>query len=148
MIALINACKKKENKEEAPEPAPVAVSNLISVKVNGSEKKCNSCYSGSKSGGIRGSYFYLSGFDEQIYFSCTALPAVGNHALVKYGNPYLMYIRNNIYYRATNGTMNITAIDTSSGGVINKLTATFNFQTDTTSGVFFTISEGSINLKK
>lgn len=145
MVAVISACKKKETKEETP--APVPVTNQISVKVSGVEKKCNSCYSGSKSGGIRGSYFYLSGFDEQIYFSCTTLPAKGTHTLVKYGNPYLMYIKNNTYYRATNGTINISAIDTSGGGVVNKLTATFNFQTDTTGSTFFTITEGSINLK-
>jgi hypothetical protein len=52
-----------------------------------------------------------------------------------------------IYYRATNGAIIISSIDTSSGGVINKLAATFSFQTDTTNSVFFNISEGSINLK-
>lgn len=142
---FVSACnKKKDDPEPTPSPTP---SYLISVKVNGAERKCNSCYSGSQSGGIRGSYFNLAGIGEQIYFSCTNLPAVGTHSLVKYGKPYLMYIKDNTYYRATVGTMNISAIDTSSGGVVNKLTATFNFKTDTTSGVFFDITEGAINLK-
>jgi hypothetical protein len=148
LIALVffNGCKKEKVTE--PEPiSPLPVTYLISVKVDGVEKRCNSCYSGSQSGGLRGSYFYLAGFDEQIYFSCSTLPAIGTHTLVKYGKPYLLYSKNNTYYRATTGTINISAIDTSAGGVVNKLTAIFNFRTDTTNGVFFNITEGSINLK-
>ncbi len=141
------ACKKDKKEDPKPEPLPGVPSYLISVKVNGTEKHCNSCYSGYESGGIRGSYFYLDGFNEQIYFSCTTLPSVGTHTLVKYGNPYLMYSKNNTYYRATVGTMTITAIDTSDGGVVNKLKADFEFKTDTTSNVFFTISEGKLDLK-
>lgn len=143
----ITSCKKKEE-APTPTPTPAPVTYLISVKVDGTEKKCNSCYSGSKSGGIRSSYFYLDGFNEQIYFSCDTFPSLGAHTLVKYGEPYLVYIKDNTYYRATNGTMNITAIDTSANGVVNKLTATFKFQTDTTGDKFFNITDGSINLKK
>ncbi|MES2680422.1 MAG: hypothetical protein V4635_11075 [Bacteroidota bacterium] len=145
IVAITVSCKKK--KDEEPEvPAPVVYT--ISVKVDGTEKHCNSCYSGSNSSGLRGSYFYLSGFDEEIYMGCSALPAVGQHNLVKYGNPSLIYIKDNVYFRAVNGTLNITAIDTSQGGVINKLTATFNFKTDTASnGVSHQITEGTINLK-
>lgn len=147
MGALTAACKKKKDTEETPAPTPTAPVKAISVKVNGTEKSCNGRYSGSKSGGSRSSYFYLDGFNEQMYFGCGALPAATTYTLVKYGEPSLIYIKNNTYYRAVNGTITITGIDTSGSGVINKLSATFSFQTDTTSGVSFTISEGSINQK-
>lgn len=144
-LLIAVACKKKKDDDPEPE-TPATPVYQISIKIDGAEKHCNSCYSGSKSGGIRGSYFYLDGFNEQLYFSCTTLPAVGTHTLLKYGNPYLMYSKNNVYYRASVGTMTITAIDTSAAGVVNKLHASFAFQTDTSSNVSYTISEGSINL--
>ncbi len=145
IVVMATTCKKK--KDEEPEvPAPVAYT--ISVKIDGTEKHCNSCYSGSESGGLRGSYFYLSGFDEQVYLGCAALPTLGTHNLVKYGNPNLVYIKDNAQFHAASGTINITAIDTSQEGVINKLTATFSFKTDTNSnGISHNITEGTINLK-
>lgn len=145
-IVFLFSCKKK--KEPAPEPTPPQTPvYTISLKVDGVQKQCNSCYSGYKSASTRGSYFYLSGNDEKIYFSVDTVPAIGTYTLVKYGEPYLMYIKNNTYYHAVSGSINITGIDTSQNGVINKITASFNFKTDTTSNTFFDITEGNINLK-
>lgn len=139
------SCKKK--KEPTPEPpAPQTIVYSISLKVDGTQKQCNSCYSASKSGNSRSSNFYLSGSSERIYFGCSAVPATGTYTLVKYGEPSLIYIKDNTYYRATNGILNITGIDTSQNGVVNKITATFNFKTDTTNNTFFDITEGKINL--
>jgi hypothetical protein len=145
VVAVAASCKKSDN-NETEAPAPVVYT--FSVRVDGTVKNCNSCYSGSNSSGLRGSYFYLSGFDEQVYLGCATLPTLGTHNLVKYGNPNLVYIKDNTQFHAASGSINITAIDTSQGGVINKLTATFNFKTDTNSnGVSHTITEGTINLK-
>ena len=143
-IAVAPSCKKKKDAEPPP-PTPVVYT--ISVKIDGVEKHCSTCYYGSTSGGLRGAYFSLAGFDEQIYFSCGALPAPGPYKLVKYGTPYLMYSKNNAYRPAATGTINISSIDTSAGGVINKMKATFAFKTDTsTTGTSYNITEGSINL--
>ncbi len=147
ILVLAAACKKKKSDPE-PLPPSTPVAPLISVKIDGTQKQCNSCYSGSYSGGMRGSYFYLDGFNEEIYFSCNALPAIGTYTLSKYGEPLMIYIKNNSYRPASTGTLNIASIDTSKTGVINKLVATFSFKTDTSSaGVSFNITEGSFNLK-
>ncbi len=145
-IALLASCKKKKETVAEP-PAPQPVVYTISLKVDGAQKQCNSCYSASKSGNSRSSNFYLSGSSERIYFGCSAVPAIGTYTLVKYGEPSLIYIKDNTYYRATNGILNITRIDTSQYGVINNIGATFHFNTDTTNNVFFNITEGNINLK-
>src|SRR6218665_1104410 len=132
IAAVLFACKKKE--DPTPEPEPVVPPKVVSAKVNGSDKSCsNACYSSSNSAGLRGLYLYLAGYDESIYFSCDALPAKGPHNLVKFGEPFVMYIKNNVYYRAVNGSINISAIDTSANGVIKKMVASFSFQTDTNS---------------
>jgi hypothetical protein len=147
IIALLAGACKKTKEAEVMEPTPPA--KTISVKVDGTLKECSSaCYSGSTSGGLRGLYFYFAGFDEYIYFSCTNLPALGTYTLVKYKDPYLMYSKTNSNRPATSGVINITAIDTSSNGVLNKLAATFSFKTDTSSsGSFYNLTEGVINLK-
>lgn len=142
-LTLVTACKKKDDKEPEPAPAPPP---SIFVKVDGVEKQCSGCYSGSKSGGMGSSYFYLSGFNEQIYISHIAKPTTGTYNLVKFQDPMLIYIKDNVYYRAVSGTFNITSIDTSKNGVVNKMVGTFNFKTDTTGGKFFNITEGAINL--
>lgn len=147
IAALFAACKKKKEADPEP-PAPTPLPPSISVKIDGVEKQCNACYSGSKSGSLRSSYFYLSGFNEQIYISYpSTLPAAGSHNLVKFQYPMIIYIKDNTYYRAVSGTFNITSIDTSGSGVVNKLAATFNFKTDTTAGVSFNVTDGAINLK-
>lgn len=146
IIAFTCSCNKKKAAEPAT-PVPTPVVPTISVKVDGVEKHCSTCYYGSTSGGLRGAYFNLAGFDEQIYFSCGTLPAPGTYSLVKYGTPYLMYSKNNANRPATTGTINISSIDTSTGGVINKMKATFAFKTDTsTTGTSYNITEGTINL--
>jgi hypothetical protein len=147
IAALLFSCKKKKDAEEPEPTTPTPPAKTISVKVDGVEKSCSSCYSGSKSGGLRSSYFYLSGTNEEIYFSYGPVPAPGTYTLVKFQDPTLIYIKNNTYYRAVSGTLTISSIDTSSSGVVNKIVASFNFKTDTTSGVFFNITDGSINLK-
>jgi len=144
-VFLFSCKKKKEAAVEPPAPQPVVYS--ISLKVDGSQKQCNSCYSASKSGNSRSSNFYLSGSSERIYFGCSAVPAIGTYTLVKYGEPSLIYIKDNTYYRATNGILNITRIDTSQNGVINNIGATFHFNTDTTNNTFFNVTEGTIDLK-
>lgn len=145
MIAGLLSCKKDKDKD--PEPTPVELPTIVSAVINGEAKKCNtSCFSSSKSGGMRSAYFYINGINESIYFSPDDFPAPGTYSLVKFGDPYLMYSKNNTYYRAVSGTIVITQIDTSANGVINKLNATFNFKTDTTAGVFFNITDGAFKL--
>lgn len=145
--SMVVSCKKKKDPDPAPTPEPPP--KIISVKADGVEKSCTSaCYSGSKSGNIRGTYFYLNGPDESIYLSCVTLPGTGTTTLAKNKDPLLIYIKNNVYYKAVSGSLNVTAIDTSAKGVINRLEATFNFRTDTSlAGAFFTITEGAVNLK-
>jgi len=147
VFVIITACKKKK---ESQAPTPIPVSSVVSLKIDGVEKKCsNACYSGSTSGGLRGAYFYLAGFDEFLYFSCTTLPAPGTYTLVKYKNPFLTYSKNNVYRPASTGVLNVTSIDTSANGVINSLVATFSFKTDTSSsGTYYNMTEGIFNLKK
>ena len=146
---ILTACKKEKAAEPTPtpEPEPPVLPASISVKVNGVEKKCSACYSGSSSGGSRSSYFYLDGFNEQIYLGGFTFPKPGTYSLVKNKEPFLLYIKNNVYYRPVSGTLNITVIDTSAKGVVNKLVGSFNFLTDTTSGVSFNISDGAFNLQ-
>lgn len=147
-IVLLSAgCKKDEKTPVVPEPQPIP--KIISLKVNAEEKSCtNLCYSGSTSGGLRGLYLYISGTNEYLYFSCTNLPAPGTYTLVKYGKPFLMYSKDNVNRPAASGNINITAIDTSVKGVLNKLSATFSFKTDTSSnGTTYNITDGIINLK-
>lgn len=147
-LFMLVACKKKDKAKETEVPEPTPVEKTFSLNVDGVEKSCNSaCYSASTSGGNRGAYFYINGFDEYIYFSCEALPAPGTYTLVKYKNPYLMYSKSNSNRPASSGVITITAIDTSAKGVINNLRATFSFKTDTSNGVSYSITNGVFNLK-
>src|SRR5262245_43324453 len=116
-LLLLLSCKKKEEPAPTPTPAPTPA-KIIAVKVNGAEKSCSTgrCWSSNESGGIGGIYFYLAGFDEEIYLGYFNLPTVGTYSLVNNGQPNLQYIKNNINYRAVNGSIHITQIDTSSSG--------------------------------
>jgi hypothetical protein len=150
-LLLAVACKKKTT--DTPTltiAAPPVVAPLISAKVNGTTASCTTCYAGSQSGGIREANFTLSNNNngELIRFFCTTLPSAGTYTLSRSTSyPSLMYQKNFTYYNASSGTLTIASIDTSQGGVINKMSATFSFKTDTTGGTFYTISEGVINLK-
>lgn len=147
IVVLNVGCKKEEKAPDVPEPQPIV--KIISLKINAEEKSCtNTCFSASTSGGLRGLSLYLSGINEYLYFSCTNLPAPGTYTLVKYGKPFLMYSKDNANRPAASGTINITAIDTTAHGVLNKLSATFSFKTDTSSnGTTYNITDGIINLK-
>lgn len=145
LITLNFSCKKKES--TTVEPTPTVVSNQISVKVNSETYTCGNCYSASQSGGLRDVSFYISD-TESIRFGCSKIPAVGTYTLSKsIFSPSLMYQNNFTYFKASSGSINISSIDTSSKGVINKLVMTFNFLSDTTGGKSYNITEGSINLK-
>ncbi len=145
-LLMIFSCKKKQDTEPQPEPAPLP--NQVYVKINGEEKKCNmACFYGSNSGNSRSTYFNLEGTTDKIYFGCFELPKPGTHELILNKQPTMIYIKNNAYYKAMSGTLVISDIDTSSGGVINKMVASFNFKTDSASSEIYTITDGSINLK-
>lgn len=144
VFALLFAigCKKEKKSEPTENTAPAAADYMATVKVNGSARQSVS-YSSNQSG----TYINLDGNNEQLFFSYNQFTPPGTYALVKYGNPYLLYIKNNTYYRATTGSITITAIDTSAKGLLNKLSGSFEFKTDTTSGVFYAITEGQFNIR-
>jgi hypothetical protein len=147
LAAFIGSCKKKADPE--PEPiTPAPQEPQVSVKINGTAFSCSNCYSAYQSGGLRGVTFNLANNDELIRFSCSSLPAPGTYPLSKSTLfPSMMYQKNNVYYKASSGSMTITSIDTSKTGVVNRMEVAFAFKTDTTSGVFYNVTEGSIHLK-
>jgi hypothetical protein len=80
-------------------------------------------------------------------------PLPGIYTLVEEDFTYKNHVtfsmaRDNTYYSAVTGTINVTESDTTSSGEIKKLKATFSFKTDTLSGKFYSITEGIINFTK
>lgn len=147
LVVISFSCKKNNSVAPEPDPAPIVVIPQISVKVNGATYTCSSCYSASQSGGLRDVSFYISS-SEVIRFACSKIPTTGTYTLSKsIFSPSLMYQNNFTYFKASSGSINISSIDTSKTGVINKLVMTYSFLSDTTSGKSYTITEGSINLK-
>jgi hypothetical protein len=146
LVIIAFGCKKKEP-EPAPAPTPAsAPPPSFSVKINGTVFSCSGCSSSYKSGGMYGVNFYVPNSQDRFLFSFSSYPKIGNKAFVKYGNPSFVYQKDNVYYRAVNGSVNISAIDTSSNGSINKFVCTFSCGTDTTQNVFYSFTEGSTNM--
>jgi hypothetical protein len=134
-------CRKTSNEPPSTEPPPEPV-NSITVKINGTAFACSGCVSSYKSGGMHGINFNIPNTADRLLFTFSSYPAPGTYNFVKYGNPAFVYQKNNVYYRAVNGGMTLTSVDTSSNGSINKLYCTFNCNTDTTAGTFFSFTEG------
>jgi hypothetical protein len=146
-FALVLVTCKKEKPAPEPEPTPAPTPTFqISVKINGTLFTCNTCVSSYKSGGLYGVNFNTSQSVDRLLFSFDKFPKPGDYPFKKFVNPSFIYQKNNVYYRAVNGTMKVTSADTSANGVINKLSCTFNCQTDTTGGTFFSFTEGSTSL--
>jgi hypothetical protein len=143
IVAAQFACKK-DKKEEDPAPVPTPAPQF-SVKINGSDFSCNSCGSTYYSGGLWGATFGTSA-SENFLVNFSSTPKVGTYTLIKQGNPSMTYAKNNVYYHLANGTLNITAMDTSSNHSIRKLVATFSGVTDSLTTPVYTLTEGSINL--
>jgi hypothetical protein len=141
----IAACKKKE---ETPTPLVTAPVKHCTAKVNGVAFSANyyaSSGSSHKWYDITGSLGYTPP-ETSIRF--TGKTALGIHTLGLYPNDYIgIYTINNVSYYSISGTINITAIDTSntSNPLPKKISALFNFNTDTLSGVSYQITDGDIN---
>jgi hypothetical protein len=148
LMAIAFACKKEEpTPVPNPSPAPTSV-YPISVKVNDTLKRCSlNCYSGIHSGGFRDLTLDLAGSAEQVILSWQGIPMPGNYSLVHYGEPYVKYGKGSFVYGAKQGLLSITSIDTAANGAVNKITASFNFKTDTVNGLFFELTEGAITIK-
>lgn len=144
-IALMFFACKKEKPEPEPTPTP-APAPAISVKINGTAFSCSGCTSSYKSGGMHGVNFHIPNTQDRLLFSFNDFPGTGNFTLVKNGDPSIIYQKNNVYYKAVNGSLNITGIDTSANGTITKLICTFNCNTDTTANIFYSFTEGATNL--
>ncbi len=150
LLAIAFACKKEEPAAAPvpnPSPAPTSV-YPISVKVNDTLKRCSlNCYSGIHSAGFRDLTLDLAGSAEQVILSWQGIPMPGNYTLVQYGEPYVKYGKGSFVYGAKQGLLSITSIDTAANGAVNKITASFNFKTDTVNGLFFELTEGAITIK-
>lgn len=150
VVTLGVACKKEEPAPApAPNPTPAPpVIYPVSVKVDGTEKRCSSnCYSGIHSGGFRDLTLDLAGSAEQVILTWQGIPMPGQYTLVQYGEPYLKYGKGSFVYGAKQGQLTISSIDTAANGAVNKITATFHFKTDTLNGLFFNLTEGVISIK-
>lgn len=144
-------CKKKEDKEETPAPstpAPVVID--ISLKQDGTELSCSSCAFTYKSGGLRGLSFNLPNVNEPMLLNFYHKAVPGTYPLVE-DNPSnkdrvtFTMKRNGTFYDAVVGTINVTEVDTSSSGLIEKMKATFSFKTDTIAGKSYQVTDGVIN---
>jgi hypothetical protein len=144
LIFLTFSCKKETPPEPEPTPAPTP---QVAVKISGAPFSCSGCISAYKSGGMYGVNVHMSNGIDRLLFSFSTYPKTGNYNFVAYGNPSFIYQKDNVYYRAVNGSINITGVDTSANGVINKLICTFQCNTDTTANVFFNFSEGVTNIQ-
>jgi len=146
LIAAVS-CKK----DLPPVVAPTLPVKQLSVKVNGSAEGCSTCYGGSSSGGTQEANFAISS-NEAVRLFFEGIPPAGTYSLSSSNySVSMIYERINglsyTYYHAVSGSIAITSIDTSSHGVVNKLAATFNFQTDTIGGQAYAVTDGTINLK-
>lgn len=148
LMAIAFACKKEEP-APAPNPSPATTTVYpISVKVNDTLKRCSSnCYSGIHSGGFRDLTLDLAGSAEQVILSWQGIPMPGDYTLVQYGEPYLKYGRGSYVYGAKQGLLSIASIDTAANGAVNKISASFNFKTETVNGLFFNLTQGTITIK-
>lgn len=144
---IVLACKKKNEVVQAePEPASVKKQQLT-VKINGSETSCNTCFSSYYSGGIWGINFAIPGNQngDRFVINFSKTPAIGTYTLIKFGEPSFNYQNDNTYFRGR-GVLSITAIDTSSNRTINKIAATFSCTTDTSFNRSYVITDGVITI--
>ena len=145
LVAVFYSCKKKK---DVATPAPVTVSKpQMSCKLNGVDNSCNGCFSSYYSSSLGGVNFGLGGNSlDRFLIGYSKLPVPGTYTLVKYGDPYFVYQKDNYYYRGS-GILTITKMDSSANRTIRSLAGTFSCSTDTSSdGTHFVITEGNINV--
>lgn len=145
-ICLFWSCKK--NKNTPTTNTPVSVSKpQMSCKINGVENSCNSCFSSYYSSSLGGVNFGLGGnSQDRFLFGYSKLPVPGTYTLVKYGDPYFVYQKDNYYFRGR-GILTITKMDSSANRTIRSLVATFSCTTDSSSdGTHFVITDGNLNV--
>ena len=154
LVLFVAACKKKKSDidETIQIPPPSAATTEFSVKTDGTEFSCSNCFSSFLSGGMRGVYFGGKTSGEDVFqFRFNVMPSVGTCNLIFGSDPAMTYVKNNTYYYITAGTLNITAVDTSTNGSIKKLIGTFSGKTDTTLSSqypIFKLTDGIINLNR
>lgn len=144
-VAVFYSCKKKK---DVATPAPVTVSKpQMSCKLNGVDNSCNGCFSSYYSSSLGGVNFGLGGNSlDRFLIGYSKLPVPGTYTLVKYGDPYFVYQKDNYYYRGR-GILTITKMDSSANRTIRSLAGTFSCSTDSSSdGTHFVITEGNINV--
>jgi len=152
LISLVVICCKKKTTSD-----PVTTTTTtggqtpadmqISVKIDGVEKHCNSCFSGIYSGGYRDCTLNLDGSAEQIIITWDSVPVPGLYNLIPYGRPSVKYGKGSAVYPAATGTLNLTSVATTTYGNVNQMAATFSFKTTTVSGQSFVMTEGILNVK-
>jgi hypothetical protein len=154
LVLFVAACKKKKSDtdEMIQTPPPSSAPTEFSVKTDGTEFSCSNCFSSFLSGGLRGVYFGGKTSGEDLFqFRFNVMPGVGIYTIIFGGNPAMTYVKNNTYYHITSGTLNITAVDTTTNGSIKKLIGTFSGKTDTTLSSqypIFKLTDGVINLNR
>lgn len=158
ILACFVSCRKKDKTEEEP---PVTTTGtpqiddpMIAVKINDSiNYTCPSlsCVSAYKSGGLRGISIGNQSSKAQLFnFTFSSMPEAGVYTLDGSDIVVLQYVNNNTYYNVKAGSINITAVDTTVNGVLDRFRATFTAKTDTTlppQYPIFRFTEGVIKVK-
>lgn len=147
LLIVSYSCKKKEEAATVEPESVIVKKQQLTVKINGVETTCNTCFSSYFSGGIWGLNFYIPGNQngDRFVINFSKKPAVGTYTLVKFGDPSFNYQNDNTYFRGR-GVLTITALDTASNRTVNKLAATFSCTTDTSLNRSYSITEGEINV--
>lgn len=145
-IFALYSCKKKDTTPTPTNTTPTSTKHCT-AKINGGAFAADS-YSSFSFGNILTQY-NISAFTAQGAGSPTIQLSgniqTGVHPVGSYPDYYSgSYTINNVTYTAKTGSFNITTLDTLNGSV-KHFTATFNFNTDTISGVSYQITEGDIN---
>ncbi len=156
--ACLVSCQKKKKTEETPNATSTTgvtptSDPMISVKVNDSLYTCPAlaCVSGYKSGGIRGLAIGDQSAKKHLFrFTFTSMPTPGLYTLGNGSSASLQYVNSSTYYSVVIGTLDITEVDTTDRGVINRMVAKFSAKTDTTLQApysVYRITDGIIKIK-
>ncbi len=139
-VMLFASCKKQEDTPAATTPPVTPVTLTAAV---GGSNVSGTYISWSTSGNLKNVNWALAN-NNSIGFTSTQ-PVAGTYSLSFTGNQFFSMYYNGKNFSSKTGTVNITQIDTVADKHIKTLKATFSFNTDTVSGVSYSVSNGVIN---
>lgn len=151
VLLFLGACKEKKKTEPASASttgtttAPVTSRKQVSVKINGTEFSCTNCVNTYHSSGSHGINFREDALNRFVFNSNVFL-APGTYSIASAGALTFLYEKDGYYYRASSGSMTVTAADTSARGTLVTLKASFSCVTDTIQNVSYNFTEGQINI--